>query len=129
MPVMFNRMEAQFKDSHEKASHAKKNIMWTRTMDRCLINLLAEQVYLGRRIENGFHKDAWDFVVQTFNARCGTRLNKGNFKNRLKTWRKIYPAVKALLSQNGFGWDEKHEMVYANDQVWDAYIKVHLLLV
>eukprot|EP00268_Persea_americana_P061443 TRINITY_DN7764_c0_g1_i3.p1 TRINITY_DN7764_c0_g1~~TRINITY_DN7764_c0_g1_i3.p1 ORF type:complete len:600 (+),score=85.66 TRINITY_DN7764_c0_g1_i3:96-1802(+) len=121
----FSRMELQIKDSHERASHAKKNIMWTRTMDRCLINLLAEQVYLGRRIENGFHKDAWTSVVQTFNARCGTRLNKGHFKNRLKTWRKIYPAVKALLSQNGFGWDEKHEMVYANDQVWDAYIKMH----
>lgn len=95
-------------------------------MDGCLTDLLLEQVYLGRKIDNGFHKDAWKDVVPGFNARCRMKLGKEHFKNRLRTWRKIYLSVKALLDHSGFRWDDKHKMVCAEDHVWEEYIKVDL---
>lgn len=94
-------------------------------MDRCLTELLLEQVRLGRKVENGFDKDAWAAVVPSLNARCGSRLTKEHCKNRLRTWKKIYRGLKTLLGQNGFVWDEEHKMVYADDHVWDDYIKAY----
>lgn len=121
---MTRGMEIQAQD-YQAVARNSKNIMWTSTMDNCLTDLLLEQVRLGRKIEKGFHKDAWAAVVSTFNARCGTRLSKEHCKNRLKTWKKIYLSVKALLDHEGFRWDDKRKMVYADDEVWDYYIKLH----
>ncbi|KAK2996102.1 hypothetical protein RJ640_008173 [Escallonia rubra] len=42
-----------------------------------------------------------------------------------KKLEKYYSDATVLLRQNGFSWDDKREMVAADDDVWDACIKAH----
>ncbi|TXG75142.1 hypothetical protein ES332_1Z011700v1 [Gossypium tomentosum] len=46
-------------------------------------------------------------------------------KNRHKTLRNLYKAVKNLLNQKGFNWDSTRQMVIAENKIWDEYIKVN----
>lgn len=96
-------------------------------MDRFLIDLLLVQVHEGNRFGQSFISQAWNDMVQSFNANFNSRYGKEILKNRYKYFRKQYNDVKILLQHDGFSWDEDREMVIANDHVWDAYIKVNFI--
>ncbi|XP_010278767.1 PREDICTED: L10-interacting MYB domain-containing protein-like isoform X2 [Nelumbo nucifera] len=98
---------------------------WTSTMDRYFIDIMIEQVHKGNKIRNTFRKKAWEDMVVLFNAKFGSQLDKEILRNRSKKLRLKYNAVKVLLDQNGFHWDETRKMVIADDHVWDDYLKVH----
>lgn len=93
-------------------------------MDRFLIDLMLEQVRGGNRIGQSFISQAWNDMVESFNANFNSHHDKEVLKNRYKHFRKQYNDVKILLQYNGFSWDEDREMVTADGHVWDAYIKV-----
>ena len=42
-------------------------VVWTREMERKLLDFLIEQVNLGRKGEGGFRKEAWTIVEKRFN--------------------------------------------------------------
>lgn len=104
--------------------------IWTPEMDRYFIDLMLEQVGKGNRFDDHlFSKRAWKHMTSLFNAKFKFQYEKDVLKNRHKTLRNLYKAVKNLLDQKGFSWDEKRQMVAADNYVWDEYIKVRYLIV
>ncbi|KAF6140273.1 hypothetical protein GIB67_000321 [Kingdonia uniflora] len=73
---------------------------WTPLMDRYFLDLMSEQVRAGQRSEKSFTKIAWADMKKKYER-------------------------KALLDQNGFGWDDEKHMVTADSYVWDEYLKEH----
>ncbi|KAK6947337.1 Myb/SANT-like domain [Dillenia turbinata] len=98
---------------------------WTPTMDRYFIEIMIEQVLKGYKNNTIFQKKAWKAMASLFNNKFGLGIEKDVLKNRLKKLRLRYNAVKNLLEQQGFHWDDSRQMVVAEDHVWDDYIKVH----
>ncbi|XP_054799451.1 uncharacterized protein LOC129303898 isoform X2 [Prosopis cineraria] len=98
---------------------------WTPPMDRCLIDLLLEQVKKGNKLGQTFITQAWNDMVTSFNRRFKCYRDKDVLKNRFKHLRRQYKDIDKLLQQDGFSWDDTREMVAAEDSVWDAYTKVH----
>ncbi|KAL2345453.1 hypothetical protein Fmac_006738 [Flemingia macrophylla] len=99
--------------------------IWTHEMDRYFVDLMLEQVAQGRKFEDHlFSKRAWKYMSLKFNAKFNFQYEKDVLKNRHKTLRNLYRSIKNLLSQPGFSWDEKRDMVVADNHVWDEYLKV-----
>lgn len=100
--------------------------IWTPEMDRYFIELMLEEVGLGNKVDDHlFSKGAWKQMMSLFNAKFKFQYDIDVLKNRHKTLRNLYKAVKYLLDQKGFSWDETRQMVTADNKVWDDYIKVH----
>jgi len=93
-------------------------------MDRCLINLLLEQVKHGNRLGKTFISQAWNDMITSFNERFNSQYDKDVLKNRYKHLRKQFNDVDHLLQHGGFSWDDTREMIDAEDHVWDSYTKV-----
>ncbi|OWM86815.1 hypothetical protein CDL15_Pgr015851 [Punica granatum] len=98
---------------------------WTPAMDQYFIELLLDQVGRGNKSGDTFNKQAWNDMLASFNAKFGPQHGKRVLRHRYKKLWKYYSDAKALLKQNGFSWDEMQQMVTANDDVWDAYIKAN----
>jgi len=99
--------------------------IWTPEMDRYFIDLLLEQVSNGNKFDDHlFSKKAWKHMTYLFNAKFKFQCEKDVLKNRHKTLRNLYKAVKKLLEYKGFSWDENRQMVMADNNDWDEYIKV-----
>lgn len=113
----------------ENAKEKGKYVIWTDEMDHCLTEELIEQVKLGNKLERNFRPAAFNAALMVLNEKFALDLSKENIRNRLKTWKKLYVVLKELLSQGGFGWDEKRKMVVADESVWNEYIKVWKILV
>lgn len=110
-------------------SSERLRTVWTPEMDRYFIELMVEQVEKGNRIDDTlFSKRAWKHMILLFNAKFKFQYEKDVLKNRHKTLRNLYKAVKNLLEQRGFSWDETRRMVTADNTVWDEYIKVQCLI-
>lgn len=102
--------------------------IWTPEMDRYFIELMLEEVGRGNKVDDHlFSKEAWTEMMSLFNAKFKFQYEKDVLKNRHKTLRNLHKAVKYLLDQKGFSWDETRQMVTADNKVWDDYIKVHFL--
>lgn len=101
---------------------------WHPPMDRYFIGLMLEQARSGNQIEGAFRKQAWTEMVKLFNAKFDSSFTVDVLKNRYKTLRRQYNAIKSLLRSDGFCWDDERHMVTADDNVWQDYIKVVLLI-
>ncbi|KAK4435743.1 hypothetical protein Salat_0737800 [Sesamum alatum] len=108
-----------------KAGSERSRTYWTPPMDRFFIDLMLDQVHRGNRIGASFITQAWNDMVESFNANFNSHHDREVLKNRYKHFRKQYNDVRILLQHKGFSWDEGREMVTAEDHVWDAYIKAH----
>ncbi|XP_028111818.1 L10-interacting MYB domain-containing protein-like [Camellia sinensis] len=95
-------------------------------MDCYFIDLMLEEVGKGNQIDDHlFNKQAWMHMTSLINAKFKFQYEKDVLKNRHKTLRNLYKAVKNLIDQKGFNWDETRQMVTADNKVWDDYMKVH----
>ena len=108
-----------------------KNVRWTSEMDSCLSAALVQQIKLGNRSKFDYKLKpaAFEAAVLAINEKFQLDLMKIHVKNRLKTWKKQYDILKELLGQSGFEWDEKRKMVFADESVWNEYIKVRMNLI
>ncbi|KAF7801598.1 protein ALP1-like [Senna tora] len=55
---------------------------------------------------------------------CGIKANP-HIQSCLKTMKVNWSAVYELANASGFGWDPVRNCVYADDAVWNQYIKTH----
>ena len=101
-----------------------KKVFWKPCMEHKLLDLLHEQVMLGRKGEGGFKKEAWTAIERKFNADMNMSLSKDNFKNKLKTWKQGYKIMKELKNTSGFAWNESTQSMDADETVWDELLKV-----
>ncbi|KAK4418094.1 hypothetical protein Salat_2222100 [Sesamum alatum] len=109
-----------------RSSTYRIRTIWTPEMDRYFIDLMLEQVGKeNRRDDHLFSKRAWVHMTTMFNAEFNSTYEKDVLKNRHKMLRNLYRALKNLLKQKGFRWDESRQMVAADNRVWDDYIQAH----
>lgn len=99
-------------------------IDWTLQMDRHFIDLMLEQVHGGNKIDDTFNEQAWVHIITSFNEIFGLQDGKYELKNRYMVLMKQCDDINRILNQSGFAWDETRCTVVADDDVWDAYIKV-----
>ncbi|XP_027355321.1 uncharacterized protein LOC113865140 [Abrus precatorius] len=123
--VMSETNAVEGKGNRNPSSTDRTRTYWTPPMDRCLIDLLLEQVKRGNRLGQTFITQAWNDMATSFNERFKSHYDEDVLKNRYKHLRKQFNDVDQLLRQGGFSWDDSREMVDAEDHVWDAYTKAH----
>lgn len=97
---------------------------WTPEMDRYFIDLLLERVYNGDKIDCVSNSQVWTDLYASFSNNFALEHGKESLKSRHKSLEIVFNCLKNLLSQKGFSWDETQQMVTADADVWDAYIKV-----
>lgn len=105
-------------------SNDRQRTDWTPEMDQYFIELMLDQVGRGNKVANAFSKQAWTEMLALFNAKFGPQHGKRVLRHRHKKLWKYYTDITILLKQEGFSWDETRQMVTADDNVWDAYVKV-----
>ena len=93
-------------------------------MDRCLIDIMLEQVHKMNKIDCSIDGQAWIDMVVLFKDRFGWQHDKDILRSRAKMLEQQYLDMKDLLDHRGFWWDEVQQMITACDYVWDAYIEV-----
>ncbi|XP_022636618.1 uncharacterized protein LOC106760000 isoform X2 [Vigna radiata var. radiata] len=117
--------EGELKGSRNPSGTDRTRTYWTPPMDRCLINLLLDQVKHGNRLGQTFISQAWNDMITSFNEQFNSQYDKDVLKNRYKHLRKQFNDVDHLLQHDGFSWDDTREMIDAEDRVWDSYTKAH----
>ncbi|OMO63921.1 hypothetical protein CCACVL1_22185 [Corchorus capsularis] len=106
-------------------SYIRTRTNWHPPMDRFFIDLMLEQVQKGNQVDGVFRKQAWMEMIESFNAKFSFNYDMEILKNRYKTLRRQYNAIKNILQLDGFSWDGARQMVTADDSVWQEYIKGH----
>lgn len=95
-------------------------------MDRCLIDLMLEQVNRGNKIGETFTEQAWADMAESFNAKFGLQTDMFMLENRYILMMKERDDINSILNLNGFTWDEETQSIVAEDEYWEVYIKVRL---
>lgn len=106
------------------SEHSRRD--WTAAMDQYFTELMLDQLVKGNKIGNTFNEQAWTVMLTLFNSKFCSQHGKRFLKRRYKKLEKYYSDIKTLLEQNGFLWDDRQQMIAADDDVWDNYIKVCL---
>jgi hypothetical protein len=103
-------------------------INWTKPMDELIVNVLMDQVNLGQKCDNGtFTTAAWRAVVKALNEEMRINVDITQCKSHMKHLRSQYHIVKDIKSYSGFGWNDELEMVIAEDDVWEIFVKVSFI--
>ncbi|RZC06038.1 L10-interacting MYB domain-containing protein [Glycine soja] len=103
---------------------AGSTIEWTESMECYFVDIMIEQVNRGNRIENLFNEEAWMHMVQAFNARWGLQSDKQVLMDQYFCLMKKHDDISNILSHSEFAWNETLQTINAEDDVWDAYIKI-----
>ncbi|XP_077210292.1 uncharacterized protein LOC143845761 [Tasmannia lanceolata] len=109
----------------QSTSSIRARMMWTQSMDHCFIGLMVDEVTKGNKNDQGFTRQGWMNLVTKFNQSTGLQFDKDKLKNRYKSLKREYGAIKLLRNHSGFGWDEQRQMVTADGPVWEDYCKAH----
>ena len=109
-------------DSFSDTENVRAN--WTPPQDQYFVELLVDQVQSGNKTDHAFNQQAWVDMITQFNSKFGFKYDIDVLKNRFKRMRKQYNEMKILLDQSGFEWDEAMQMIKADDNTWDEYLKV-----
>ncbi|XP_059640663.1 L10-interacting MYB domain-containing protein [Cornus florida] len=121
--VLITTGEAE--DGQFPANRADPMIDWTPPMDRHFIDLMLELLHQGNKVEHTFNEQAWVHMIVSFHEKFGLQYDRCVLENRYMHLMKQYIDISSLLNQNGFAWDEAHQIVAADDDAWEAYIKDH----
>lgn len=117
-------MIGEEKDDQSLAS-ANLALDWTMQMDIYLIDLLLDQIRGRNEISQTFDEQDWAFINASFSEKFGVQSDIYMLENRYTSLMKEYNDINSLLDQNGFAWDETQQIIVADDDVWEAYIKEH----
>lgn len=123
----FSKFIGESKGAESPASTDALVTDWTPLMDRYFIDLMLEQLSEGNKVDEAFHEAAWVHMLASFNDKFGLQCDKCFLQNRYMFFMKQYNDISNLLSHNGFAWNESQQTVNADDDIWEAYIKVHSL--
>lgn len=94
-----------------------------------MIDVLVEHVQKGNNIDSTFNDQAWDYMLISFNTKLGMQCDRTFLEDRYLWLRNQFDGINKLLSCSGFTLDETRFMVTADNDVWEAYIKVRQLCI
>ncbi|ERN03112.1 L10-interacting MYB domain-containing protein [Amborella trichopoda] len=103
----------------------RRRVPWTPTWDEFLIGLMVDQACKGQKIEKGFKKESWRYMLLEFNKKFNQNLDDEQLRNRYKHFTREYTIVMTLLGESAFVWDCTRNAVIANAETWDRYILEH----
>jgi hypothetical protein len=88
-----------------------------------MISQLVQAKIDGETSENGFKKSVWNRIANSFEDPlkkhfrvCETKFSR--MKKEFKEVKKLYKET------SGFGWDEKTQLVTAEDSIWEVLSQV-----
>ena len=116
-------------DYQSPANNDPLRINWTREMDRYFIVLMLEQLHRGNKIGRTYNAQAWTWMNASFCTNFGFLCDKDVLEDRYWSLRKEYTDITDILNHNGFAWDGIRQTMTADDDVWEAYIKVLFFLI
>lgn len=120
LPVPMPREE---KSDQSPAVDVPLGTEWTQSTELYLIDLLIDHAHRGNKVDNTFNEQAWADMVEAFNEKFGFQCNKYLLEHWYICLMKQHDDVSNLLSHSGFMWDESQQMVTADDDVWESYVK------
>ncbi|XP_010264772.1 PREDICTED: uncharacterized protein LOC104602691 [Nelumbo nucifera] len=88
-----------------------RQVRWNDAMDKALIELLADQVALGNKIDKEFQTSAYTLVCKEMTAHFNIDMRTPHIKSRMRTLKPIYMEAKKLLGTSGFGWNESKNQI------------------
>ncbi|XP_042495129.1 uncharacterized protein LOC122074371 [Macadamia integrifolia] len=95
-------------------------------MDRTLFEFLDAQVAEGNKSQSGFKDATYVQAAHIINPTHGLSVNKENIRNRVKSIKKVYRTLYAIVNTSGFGWNsELKQLTYHEDNMWNSYILEH----
>ena len=95
-------------------------------MDEELLDLMYEQVLLGRKADRGFKMDAYKHVAETMTEHSDEAciLTSQAVQNQCEHLKKNYAIVTEMLNASGFGYDNMTKRIIASNDVWTAWLQV-----
>lgn len=102
---------------------------WMQQMDDFSLDFLLDQKNQGRKPDRNFSQAAYNAVIEAINSTFPIKVNKYNVHNRLKTLkRKMTIVLEVFKRGSEFGWNDVTKQIDAPEEVWDALIKVCIIL-
>ncbi|KAF8584008.1 hypothetical protein K439DRAFT_1298134, partial [Ramaria rubella] len=106
------------------------NAKWSASEEAEMIDLLLEQKAIVNSSGNGFKPVVWQLVVTAVELvpqgqERGPAKDAKACKARYQRLKTDYKIVQTLWDLSGFGWDEGRQMVTANEDIWEKYLKSH----
>lgn len=100
-------------------------IDWIPSMELYFIDLMVDHVQRGNKADHTFNEQAWAEMIESFNEKFGLKFNKNLLEDQYTFLMKQHDEISNLINHSGFTWDESQQMVTADNDVWEAYVKVH----
>ncbi|KAG8364435.1 hypothetical protein BUALT_Bualt19G0128500 [Buddleja alternifolia] len=104
---------------------------WTMQEEVELASALKDLVVRGYTCDNGFTTGYQGLLEQAkIAAFPSTDLRvESHINSRIHVWRKNYSSISSVLKRSGFGWNSTSKTItVSNDDVWDNYVKNHLMM-
>ena len=86
---------------------------------------MVDHVQRGNKADRTFNEQAWADMIESFNEKFGLKFNKNLLEDQYTFLMKQHGEISNLINHSGFTWDESQQMVTADNDVWEAYVKVH----
>ena len=102
---------------------------WTDAHDEVLLLIKLDMRKERKFIPGGFMSEGWGLITKQMQTIHGPEFSKDKLKNKFKSYKKRYSAMKCMLNLSGFGWDEERKKVTVEEGVWDDYIAVGFLFI
>ena len=113
----FNYRMSEPTSSQAANTVSPRNMKWTNEHDDVLLHIILEMRKEGKVITRRFTSEGWALITKEMQTKLGPQFSKDKLKNRMKSFKKWYSAMKAMLYLSGFGWDEERKKVTAEDGV------------
>lgn len=94
-------------------------------MELYFIDLMVDHVKRGNKADHTFNEQAWTDMIESFNEKFGLKYNKYLLEDQYISLTKQHDEISNILNHSGFTWDESQQKITADNDVWEAYIKVH----
>ena len=129
VPTLIDMDRIEDMDINEKGPGKNKR-KWTDAEDKELVYALFDTVNAGtHKVDNEFKPGFLGVLDAVLKQKLPRSVitAKPHIDSRIKTMKKDFCVVYDMLNGencNGFGWDPHKNVVVAEDEVWNAYVKV-----
>lgn len=109
--------------TNKRGASSKGRASWNRELEKTLVYLLHEHNTPEYKGQNGWSSDTWNRIVKKFHERHPyVSYTKLQVQEKEKELKREYMMLKEARQQSGVSWNEKREMIEAEEELWDNLI-------